>query len=159
MSVVLIVHLRIWRFHTVSLQKMRKRRKSFEAPKERQGRGEFQGSSAVQADSVVDSTLEIIDISGVPKSARSEVHVAAAESSSPHGGRHVGVHAAVSEMVRYTPLLLQLCVQLGSKVVMNHTIPLQHVLLAVEGDFHPPSSHEDSVHATDLPLTTSTYHV
>jgi hypothetical protein len=38
----------------------------------------------VQAKNVVISTLEIIDINGVQKFLRSEVHVAAAESSSPH---------------------------------------------------------------------------
>ena len=102
-----------------SLQKMRKRWTVFEAPTHREERGQFQGSSIAQADSVVDSTLKIIDISGVPESPRSEVHVAAAESSSPHVGRFTVAHPALSEMIRYTPLLLQLCVQLGSKVLMD----------------------------------------
>ena len=67
--------------HAASLKKMRKRWKAFEAPSERQGRG----STAVQAGSVVESTLEIIDISGVQESPSREVHVGAAESSSPRG--------------------------------------------------------------------------
>ena len=66
----------------------------------------------------MDSTLEIIDISGVPEVPRSEVHVATVESLSPHVSRFARAHPASSEMVRYTPLPLQLCVQLGSKVLM-----------------------------------------
>jgi hypothetical protein len=73
--------------HVASLKKMRKRWKAFEAPQERQGRGQFQGSTGAQAESVVDSTLEIIDMSGVQESPSREVHVGAAKSSSPHG-RH-----------------------------------------------------------------------
>ena len=92
--------------HAASLQKMRKRWKAFEVPKHREGRGQFQGSLATQADSVVDSTLEIIDISEVP------------ESSNPHVGHFVGALPASAEMVRYTPFALQLCVQLGSKILI-----------------------------------------
>ena len=70
--------------HAASLKKMRKRWIEFEAPKHREGRGQFPGSSAAQAGSVVESTLEIIDVSGAPESPRREVHAAVAESSSPH---------------------------------------------------------------------------
>ncbi len=70
--------------HAASLKKMRKRWIEFEAPRHREGRGQFPGSSSAQAGSVVESTLEIIDVSGVPESPRREVHAAAAESSSPH---------------------------------------------------------------------------
>ena len=72
--------------HAASLKKMRKRWKTFES-RERHGRGQFQGSTGAQAESVVDSTLEIIDISGVQESPSREVHVGATESSSPRG-RH-----------------------------------------------------------------------
>lgn len=71
--------------HAASLKKMRKRWTAFEAPRERNGRGQYPGSTAAQAQSVVDSTLEIIDISGVQDSPRREVHVGAAGSSSPPG--------------------------------------------------------------------------
>ena len=73
--------------HVASLKKMRKRWIEFEALKHREGRGQFPGSSSAQAGSVVEYTLEIIDVNGVPKSPRREIHVAAAESSSPHVGR------------------------------------------------------------------------
>jgi hypothetical protein len=66
--------------HVASLKKMRKRWKAFEAPQKRQGRGQFQGSTGAQAESVVDSTLEIIDMSGVQESPNREVHVGAAKS-------------------------------------------------------------------------------
>lgn len=49
-------------FHAASTQKTRRRWKFFGARKERQGRGRFQGSAAPQVESVVNSTLEIIDI-------------------------------------------------------------------------------------------------
>ena len=71
--------------HAASLQKMRKRWRAFEAPRERQGRSQYSGSMAAQAQSVVDSTLEIIDVSGVQESPSRDVHVGAAKSSSPHG--------------------------------------------------------------------------
>ena len=69
--------------HAASLKKMRKRWTSFEAPRERHGRDHYPGSSAAQAQSVVDSTLEIIDVSGVQESPSREVNVGGAESSSP----------------------------------------------------------------------------
>ena len=90
--------------HAASLKKMRKRWTMFEAPKYREGRGHFPRSSAAQAGNVVDSTLEIIDVSGVPQSPRRVVHVGAAESSSPHVGRVVEVQLSSSERVIYTPL-------------------------------------------------------
>ena len=43
------------------------------------------GSMTAQAESVVDSILEIIDISGVQESPSREVYVRDVESSSPHG--------------------------------------------------------------------------
>jgi hypothetical protein len=104
--------------HAASLKKMRKRWTTFEAPRHREGRGQLAGSSAAQAGSVVDSTLEIIDISGVPESPSREVHVASAQSSSPHVGRSAEAQPSSSEMVIYTPLPMQYCVQLGSKDLM-----------------------------------------
>jgi hypothetical protein len=80
-EVVKVKHI----LHAASLQKMRKRWKAFETPSERQGRGQFQGSTAAQVGSVVDSTLEIIDISGVQESCSREVHVGAVKSSSLRG--------------------------------------------------------------------------
>ena len=71
--------------HAASLQKMRKRWIAFEAPRERHGRDQYPGSTAAQAQSVVDSTLEIIDISGVQDSPSREANVGAAVSSSPRG--------------------------------------------------------------------------
>ena len=78
--------------HAASLKKMRKRWTAFESPKRREGRGQNPGSSAAQAGSVVDSTLEIIDMSELPESPRREVHVGVVESSSPHVGRFAEVH-------------------------------------------------------------------
>ena len=75
------------------------------------------GSSAIQTSSVVDSTLEIIDISVVPDSLRREIHVAVAESSSPHIDRFVEGQPASSEMVINTLLPMQYCVHLESKVL------------------------------------------
>jgi len=66
--------------HAASLKKMRKRWTAFEVPPGRHGRDQ----TAAQAQSVVDSTLEIIDISGVHDSPSREPNVGAAESSSPH---------------------------------------------------------------------------
>ena len=80
--------------HAASLQKMRKRWMVFEVPRERHGRDQYPRSTAAQAQSVVDSTLEIIDISGVHDSPSRESNVGAAESSSPRGfppSSHVGV--------------------------------------------------------------------
>ena len=73
--------------HAASLKKMRKRLTMFEAPKYRERRGHFQVSLAAQAGSVVDSTLEIIDMNLVPESPRREVHVRVAEVSNPHTTR------------------------------------------------------------------------
>jgi hypothetical protein len=69
--------------HAASLKKMRKRWTAFDVPPPRHGREHHPGSSAAQAQSVVDSTLEIIDISGVQESPSREANVGAAESSSP----------------------------------------------------------------------------
>ena len=85
--------------HVASLKKMRKRWTAFESPKRREGRGQNPGSLVAQAGSVVDSTLEIIDMSGLPESPRREVHFRAAESSSPYVGRLAEVEPASSEMV------------------------------------------------------------
>ena len=82
-EVVKVKHI----LHAPSLKKMRKRCIEFEALKHREGRGCFPGSLAAQADNVVDSTLEVIDISGVHESPRKEVHVGATKTSSPHVGR------------------------------------------------------------------------
>jgi hypothetical protein len=71
--------------HAASLKKMRKRWTAFDAPPERHGRDHYQGSTAAQARSVVDSTLEIIDISGVQESPSRDANVGAAETSSAHG--------------------------------------------------------------------------
>lgn len=73
--------------HVASLKKMRKRWTFFDAPPERLGRGQGQGAAAGQAQSVVDSTLEVIDISGAQESPVREVHVGAAGSSSPRDHR------------------------------------------------------------------------
>ena len=81
--------------HAASLKKMRKRWIEFEAPKHREGRGQFPGSSAAQAGNVVDSTLEIIDVSGQPESPK----IAETQPAS-------------SEMVLYTLLTMQYCVRL-----------------------------------------------
>ena len=67
----------------------------------------------------MDSTLKIIDISGVPKTSRSEVHVVVVESSSPHVGRFVGNYVASSKMVKYTPTTNLYFESFESKVVMN----------------------------------------
>lgn len=84
---------------------MRKRWTQFEIPKERPPRG--QASTTLQAESVVDSTLEIIDVSGGEESPRREVHVAAAESSSPHVPQIDGGPTETSRKVRHTfPLLI-----------------------------------------------------
>jgi hypothetical protein len=86
--------------HAASLKKMRKRWSMFDSPKQREGRRQFPGSSAAQGGSVVDSTLEIIDMDLVPESPRREVHVGAAESSSPHVGRFADTQPSSSGMVR-----------------------------------------------------------
>ena len=72
--------------HTASLLKIKKRLTAFEAPKEHQGRDQFQGFMTMQVDSIEDSILEIIDISGVLETSKNEVHVAVIESSSPRIG-------------------------------------------------------------------------
>ena len=71
--------------HAASLKKMRKRWTAFEAPRERHGREHYPGSTAAQAHSVVDSTLEIIDISGVQESPSRDANVGVPETSSAHG--------------------------------------------------------------------------
>jgi hypothetical protein len=70
--------------HAASFKKMRKKWTAFQAPRERHGRDQYPGSTAAQAQSVVDSTLEIIDISGVQDSPSREANVGVVESSSPH---------------------------------------------------------------------------
>ena len=90
--------------HAASLKKMRKRWIEFEAPRYREGRGHFPGSEAAQAGSVVDSTLEIIDVSGMPESPRRVVQAGAAESSSPHVVRGAEAQPSSSDRVIYTPL-------------------------------------------------------
>ena len=72
-------------FHAASLQKMRKKWKAFEAPRECHGRDQYPGSMAAQTRSIVVSTVEIIDVSGVQESPSRDVHVGAVESSNPHG--------------------------------------------------------------------------
>ena len=79
--------------HAASLKKMRKRWVEFEAPKHRAGRGQFPGSSSAQAGSVVDSTLEIIDVSGQPESPRialtqqaSDAIPSTSHADPPHAG-------------------------------------------------------------------------
>ena len=86
--------------HAASLKKMRKRWSMFDSPKQHEGRRQFPGSSAAQAGSVVDSTLEIIDMDLVPESPRREVHVGAAESSSPHVGHFAEAQPSSSGLVR-----------------------------------------------------------
>ena len=90
-------------FHAASLKKMRKRWIMFEAPKAREGRGQFPGSLAAQAGNVVDSTLEIINMDLMPESPRREVHVGAAESSSPYVGRFAEAQPSSSKQVIYAP--------------------------------------------------------
>ena len=51
--------------HAALLQKMRKRWKAFETRRERNGQDQYPGSTTTQAQSVVDSTVEIIEVSGV----------------------------------------------------------------------------------------------
>ena len=81
--------------HAASLKKMRKRWTAFEAPKHRGGRGQFPGSSAAQAGSVVESTMEIIDVSEVPDSPRRVVHVGPVAEGQPSSSNLVAAEREV----------------------------------------------------------------